>query len=459
MNYLSRSFIILFSEAIWVYYGIALLTSIEMDKAVFVNAIWWLVAGIVGYAFNMIFAGRVHYLVLIGGNVLLLGLIIIQNMKSVSEASWVFGLVLGIAVSFIFIRSGSFVYREPKRLQILNRFEGNILSYAFLAFVFTTNGWGDERFHFVFLFATFISLIGMTLTLQNQGQDEGHGEIEVQRVGHSGWFTAVVSILLIIGTLVCALLFLPFIREAIYKVAMNGVGLLKWLTNNILEFIAWLFSLFPDSKTGRNLPEITAEELIMPEEKNGEVMFVFPLEWFAGILGVIVLVIGFIVLTKFLKQWQPPKPKKRQQVVIVKGSWWISFQKVMKAFFKWLAMKWRYMFPRYYKQTVYWYYNQVEKWGKKNGFRRLRSETSAEYVEKVINYLAVEKNASKVEINYDHLSSLLRKISQDYQATYYGKKRKTSESDYQLLLKELKGLQLNRKLAVKDLDLKRKWES
>ena len=94
----------------------------------------------------------------------------------------------------------------------------------------------------------------------------------------------------------------------------------------------------------------------------------------------------------------------------------------MKAFFKRLAMKWRFMFPRYYKQTVYWYYNQVEKWGKKNGLQRLRSETSAEYVEKVINYLAVEKNVSKVETNYDQLSSLLRKINQDYQATYYGKK-------------------------------------
>ena len=140
-------------------------TSIEMDKAVFVNAIWWLVAGILGYVFNMIFAGRVHYLVLVGGNVLLLGLIIIQNMKSVVEGSWVFGLVLGIAVSFIFIRSGSFVYREPTRLQILHRFEGNIVVVCFSCYRFhISKRGGMNDFISSFICHFHESLIGMTLS-------------------------------------------------------------------------------------------------------------------------------------------------------------------------------------------------------------------------------------------------------------------------------------------------------
>lgn len=434
MNYLSRSFIIIFSESIWIYYAIAFFTSVELDRAVFVPATWWLIAGITGYVFNRLLAGRVHYLFLVSGNILLLTWILVQNMKSVGEGTWVLGLVLSIAVSFVFIRSGSFVYREPTRMQILSRFEGNIILYALFALVFTVKGWGDGQFHIVFLFATFISLMGMALTLQKHVQDKGNGHIEVQRVGQSGWFTAVISMLLVGVTLVCTLLFLPSIREMLLTVGTNGFELLKRLGKMLMDLIAWLFSLFPPPELEGTPPEMEPGAPMIPDEMDEEVMLKIPIEWLIGIGGALVIIVLLIVFTRFLKQWQPPKPKKRLQIRTRKESWWANFWKQMKVYVKQFIMKWKSMFPRFYKQNVYWYYTQVEKWGRKNGVSRLRSETSGEYIERIIKHLVGEDTST--------IESLLHKINRDYQAAYYGKKRGHSESDYQVLLKELKSLEL-----------------
>lgn len=434
MNCLSRSFIIVFSEAIWMYYTIAFFTSVEMDKAVFVPVTWWLIAGIAGYVFNRLLAGRVHYLFLISGNILLLIWILIQNLQVVNEGTWVLGFVLSIAVSYVFIRSGSFVYREPTRMQILNRFEGNIILYALFALVFTAKGWTNGQFHVVFLFATFISLMGMTLTLQKHVQDQGSEHIEVQRVGQSGWFTAVISILLTGVALVCTLLFLPSIREMLYTVGTNGFGLLKWLGKTLMDLIAWFFSLFPPPEIEGAPPEMEPEAAMIPGEMDEDIVLNIPIEWLIGIGGTLVVIVLLIVFTKFLKQWQPPKMKKRQRVSTLRASWWTNFWSKLKTYLKRFTMKWKSMFPQFYKQTVYWYYAQVEKWGRKNGIPRLKSETSGEYVEKIIQHL-VGEDTFKVE-------SLLRKINQDYQAAYYGEKRRDSASDYQSLLKELKSLEL-----------------
>ncbi|NEU29669.1 hypothetical protein GN156_02625 [bacterium LRH843] len=456
MNYISKSFIILFSEAIWIYYVIAMFSSVEMNRAVFVNATWWIVAGIAGYVFNVLLAGKVHYLLLASGNALLLGLFLFQNWNRVDlEGVWILGVILSIAVSFVYVRSASFVYREPTRRQMLHRFEGNVIFYTLLAIVFTSNRWGDELFHITFLSAAFLSLIGMVLTLQHYEKDEGDGTIEVQKVGQSGWFTAVISILLLCVSIVCSLLFLPSIRTALYSVGMGGLGVLKWLSNAALHFISWLISLFPQSEIEGLPPEMTPADPVINGEMIEEPLFSLPIEWIVAILGVIVIVIIFFVLTRFLKKWQPKETKRRHQALKVKGLWWESFRKKINLFFKQLRRRWRSMFPRYYDQVVYWYYHRVQKWAKKNGIRQLHSETSKEYVEKIIAFVSRQENTRDTQYDPNELTSLLRKINQDYQATYYGSKRETSIAEYQLLLKLLKKIQPNKKLTIKNFRLKK----
>src|SRR5690606_13206492 len=162
--------------------------------------------------------------------------------------------------------------------------------------VFTSNEWGNEIFHLTFLSAAFLSLIGMVLTLQHHEHNEEDEAVDVQKVGQSGWFTAVIGSLLLGVALICTLLFLPTVRNVLYEAGKGGFGVLKWLFNKAVDLIVWLFSLLPSSDTEGIPPEMMPADPAIAGEMSEEALFSLPIEWIIAIIGVIITGIVIFML-------------------------------------------------------------------------------------------------------------------------------------------------------------------
>ncbi len=446
MNRLWQSFIILFSEAIWIYYGIGMFASVEMGQATFLFPLWWGIAGIAGYGLNIILSRRANIPLLIIGNVIVLSIILVQNWQvSYIDGRWLLALVLSAGVSFVYIRSASFIYRSITRKIVLQRFEGNIIFYALFALVLIPNGWGNESFHIVFLLAIVCSLVGMILSLQ-QGQEEKVNGVKVLKVGQAGWFTVIMSTLLIGVAFISSLLFLPGIRAALYTAGMGGLSLLKSVVQLVFRFISWFLSLFPSSKEEGVFPELEPAEQINLGEMEEEIAFSFPVEWVIGCIIMIALLSAIWLLVKFLRKWQPPKRQVEQLMTVTRESWWLLLWKKSSAWLKDLKKKWRSRFSHYYKEPVYWYYKQVQNWGRQNGLPRSASETTKEYIEKIAAVLMRTEKELKVDVL--HIVALLRQLNDDFQATYYGFSNSVELDKYRQLLTFLKQINV-KKIARK----------
>lgn len=97
-------------------------------------------------------------------------------------------------------------------------------------------------------------------------------------------------------------------------------------------------------------------------------------------------------------------------------------------------------FSRFYRKKVYWYFHQVVKWGEKNGLTRNASETSKEYMDKIIGKI---ENMDVSGYDKAVLVSGLRSLSEDYQAAYYGSEE--GDSEYEDMIGKLKEMNIKKK--------------
>ncbi|NLF42452.1 MAG: hypothetical protein GX587_07135, partial [Bacteroidales bacterium] len=164
-----KSFILEFSEIIWVYYIIVLFASDEWGEPAYFDLTWFIISAFIGYAINLLlyrFANK-NLVLMVLANAFVLGCLIVQNWRSVMmQGHLTFGLAVSIGITFLFLRSARLAFRSPKRQEILYHFEGNVLLYIFLAVFFIFRGWANNTFHIFFIFSIISSLIGMILTLQ-----------------------------------------------------------------------------------------------------------------------------------------------------------------------------------------------------------------------------------------------------------------------------------------------------
>ncbi|MGM8364831.1 DUF4129 domain-containing protein [Virgibacillus sp. W0181] len=443
MNVLFRAFVVLFSEAIWIYFIIALFAGVEWDEAVYVHVMWWIVAGLSGFVINNLLAGKVSSTPVITINGFVLILIVIQNWRlTVPEGLWSFGIYLTIAVSFVFIRSVSFVYKKTTRQQLLHRFEGNVVLYAVFVFAFTVKDWDTPAFHFSFIVAIMMSLMGMILTLQSHEQEEGNLRVEVHKAGNSGTLFSVVGVLFSLIVIASSLLFLPSVRESLHTLGKSGLAGVKWLYEKGVTAISWLFGLFPETKGKGELPDPQPSPPVLPEEDSEELLFSLPLAWIVGIIAAIAIIAALWLLSRYLKRWQPKKAVNVERTFTFGGLGWKKIMEKIIFFIRRLQRKWKQKFSRYYFHNVYWYFHQVEKWGEKNGLKRLATETAKDYAGKMIHALANQEDKRVSGEKNEQLAAGLLKISNDYQAVYYGGERKSAEADYKLLLDQLREIRL-----------------
>ncbi|MCM3763140.1 hypothetical protein M3212_20695 [Alkalihalobacillus oceani] len=446
-SYVGKSLIVLLSEAVWIYYLIVLFTSIEWGSAASFHVSWWLAAACLGYLMTKVLSGRVHYLAVIAVQLPLLLIIVWQNwLTAVPEDGWVLGIALSLALLFLYVRSGSFVFFEPKRPHMLRRFEGNIIFYVVFAWIFTYNGWATEIFHLLFLASIFLSLLGMVTTLQSD-TDSAAQEVEVRTVGQSRWFHGVLSVFVLSISLLCFILFLPVFRNGLYALALTGWG---WLTEAgalALKGLQWLFSLLPTDTGGEMLPLENNEMPLLPEEAMEEMPFNLPVQWIVIGVGSVVAILALLVVARFLKGWQPPKGGKPRKLRVTRISLWDKLVSTIQACLQRLSRRWRASIRRYYLHSAYWTYAQVHKWGRKNGLKRQKTETAKEYIERMIARLSEEQT---VENDADRrkqaqLLGLLRQLYREYDAVYYGGEINENETNYAPLLDMLNGVTLKKR--------------
>ncbi|PWA07923.1 hypothetical protein DCC39_15885 [Pueribacillus theae] len=441
---LSIYLILLYSEALWMVYAIIFFTGNERGIAPVFDLKWWIIACIAGFVLNVLLAGRVPYFVMVFGNgIVLTGLIILNWLSNMPELTLGLGIALSIAVSVLFIRSANFIYREPSRTQMMGHFEGNIVLYVIYVLLFSLSDWfqGTVPFHMLFLFAIFMSLIGMVFTLQSHEINDGQQETDIQKVGQSGWFVGVITFLLASLSLLCLVMLIPSIRTGLHAVAITLLSGAKWVGTSLMNIAVFLFNLFPELNSTGELPPPSEEQPNFSGDGNEEIPFTIPIEWMFILVGAIaVIVIAVWMVTKWLKNKQPPQSVKLQSLKVVRGSWWKTVVRKMIALYHKMVLGWKMRFPRFYHFPIYWQYHQLEKWGRKNGIIRLKHETSMEYVEKVIDYLEDVVEGKNYEVK-----ELLHQLNHTYQSTYYGSENGYSVNEFKSLINDLKKLRNNQK--------------
>lgn len=438
-------FIVLSSETIWLYYALVLFTGNQWSQGIESDGLWWLAAGVLGYALNAAAAGRVHYAFQLIGNAALLGFLLFQSwISTVPDGLWGYGIAVSAAVSFVFLRGATLVYRPPARMHMLRRFEANILFYLLFVLLFTVNHWLDDMFHVMFLTAILFSLLGLIFTMQHQASSTDSSQVEVRTVGRSGWFTGVVVFLFAGIALLCLLLLLPSIRSGLQSLA-EGVWVgLKWIGTALVNAIVWLFSLLPKPGPSEGMPaDLFPQTVKMPEQSQEEAVAVIPTTWLVGGLVVVGAAVAVMLLIRFLKHWQRPNaPMKVRRVVVTRRSLWSVLADMCRTFRQRLRASIRMRFPRFYYAAVYWHFRQLQLWGRKNGFPRLSHETAKEYVEKLIRQLPEEASTFTAEGRSYHVHELLRGLSRDYQAAYYGRLTEVDSAEHRLLIEHVRAVRL-----------------
>lgn len=435
-----KSFIVVFSEAIWIYYFIILFTSVEREDFVTMNTLWWGVAGIGGYVINAVLSKRKLVFIIVGNLVLVLFVLYKNWNISVPEGALTFGITVTVAVIAIWMRSAHFSSAKPSRQDLMRCFEGNIVLYLLFAFVYMKKEWGADTLHLVFLTALCFSLIGMILSLQSHTDSRGEEVTEIRKVGKSSSFTVVLlAIFASIPLLSLSLLFPGVNRTvtAIFFSVWNGV---KWLGSIFTQFLLWFAHLFPDRPNGE-IEGIQSGGGAGASNEGEEMVFSFPIMWLLLGIAAIFAIVALMVIINVLKN-RPSlvgeaRPKK---VIISKEPWWDYLMRKITALLLNLRMSWSQRFPHFYHDSVYWYFNQLKKWGKKNGLTLGKSETSQEYIHRIIRAIPLEKVEQVYNGEKYSIEELLNLLNKDYHAAYYGGMASSSQEQYMILIKLLQSV-------------------
>ena len=439
------SFIIVFSEVIWSYYAIVMFTSIEWNRPAFFDLTWFLIAMVAGYALNKLISKIENAVIVFVSNISMMALLIIQNWRSVvPKGFWGFGIAVSAGISLIFIRSLVLVYSQPTRAKLLQHFEGNVVLYIVFATVFTYHNSANEIFHLFFIFSIINSLLGMIFTLQDTGYAEKQEDVKIIKVGHSTWFTGAAIVLFIIVPLLSLIFLLPSVNKGLYSAVMGLWDGLKNIGLLIGRFIYWLFSLLPESHI-ETLPNMPNEQTAITPEVAEETLISLPYAWIIGGLAIILILITIWFLSKMLVRKRHLNKIRPKKVMIARESWLKVLLGNLTRYLRYLKLKFIMLFPYYYHKPVYWYYQQILNWGKKNKIPKNPSETSQEYLIKIINKLPNNEKSFMHKDKPYNLEKLLIRLNKDYQASYYGDQENISGesiAEYRILLDYMKRIRI-----------------
>jgi|GEM_PF-3264847 len=422
-----KTVIALYSEALWLYFGLAIFAKIQWEVTPLPDAKTWILACVLGYLSQKI-AGRwisdvrIRYA---------LSAIILAVLGVFSWREWIpfgrgYSLACLLTIVFLFLRSSYYVEKEPTRAQMLLRFEGNILWYSVFVLLLQVNPNLQSVIHLPFLFAILISLTGMVLTLYpEENKDEN---VQVKIVGKASGFPGVMIGIFGLGGVLTLFTLLPPVRSAIIAL-FEGIGAGAVQVGKLLfQFLNWLLSLIPVSEEGSPIP---MNEPGAPLEFKGggmEGTAEFPIFWVVVGLAAIALVLALW----FLARKRPPRLKLDRRITRIhigrSQSVWTQVWQSILSFIAKLVRSWRKRFPQFYVYRIYWYFHLLQKWGEKKGLGRLPTESPRDFVKKIVEQYPVPAE----------LRESMFQLGDDFAATFYTGGRQVTERDFTLLIGYLK---------------------
>lgn len=433
-----KSAIALFSEMVWLYFGLAFWAKIEWEITQLPHPESWIIACLLGYGGQYLlrrWSATPALLYTISGVFLLI--LVIYSGKGASSYGSGYVFAVSMSVAFLYLRSSYFACKEPTRAQMLLRFEGNIIWYILYVLILPAHPGLDSFIHLPFMFGIVASLAGMILTLHPGNEEEK--PVQTKIVGNkTTGFAAVIVAILVLGVLMSLVMLWPPIRKGFMLVLKNaGEGTLT-LWGFIMDAFAWLFSLLPAVEEQTLPPPQSPPTPVNIEE--GEVWGSLSISpyWGIGIVVVVGIIVALWLLSKMVIKWKPVKSKTRvvryeQQQSFLQWLW----QQLRHGIAKWLGW-WKRKFPHFYACRIYWYFHLLQGWGERNGLSRYPHETPREYGQRLAEQLELPED-------YDYrgdpvnLRDAVTRLVECYAFTYYTRgRRKKEENDFCPLLSFMK---------------------
>jgi hypothetical protein len=437
-NHVSKSGIALYTEGLWLYFGLALIAKLEWDITA-TNPLWWILAAIGGFVTcvllgnhrrNPLWSFTANSIVLIG--------ILIYHLKHIPDGYGSYAIAASISISVLYIRSCVLFFVKLTRLQMLLRFEGNLVFYLLFVIIQQFNPFTTPIIHLCFIFAIMFSLVGMVLTLQSK--ENTSETMETRVVGETRWLSVVIIGCFMFSFIVAALLLLPFVRSGLMATitaiwhAVVGLGAIMDTA------VRWFFSLFPTSEGNLVIRNPAAEQL---SQRQGleQAKVGLPLFWIKLALGIAGL-IGLWFVGQWLKRYKPaPLPNIQKTGIRSHFTWqgiWNWLASIIEG--RWAQIRKR--FPGYFALPIYSQYDWLIRWAKKNGMDRMPGETPKQFANRLGEMIERhEKEFMYTEKTY-HIKAYVEQLGHAYSAAYYSDGRHIANDEFQPLIRYLKMLRI-----------------
>lgn len=422
---MARSGIVLFCESVWLYYVLYFLVSIPWGLEFSPQIIVWLMPAILSYGVNYLLASRnttLFWLFLINAG-LLVGFLF-PHWTVIYKGHLAYTLVLSVAISYLYLRSSMFVNKEPSRLQIILRFEGNIIYYTLFILFMYTQATIPVHAHIFFFLSILLSLIGLILSLA--GEEEKY--VETHAVGKAGFLPILMMGILLTGILFSILLLLPAVRQGLWSLSTSIWSAVTWLVSVIHKLMIWFFSLLPEPEPGKQpLPE-TGATFDIPQEFS-QMQGELPLFGLLAVLAILFILLMLWLSSYFLSHWKrTARPKDFRRTRLARTPFWKIVWLFLVHLVKRLKQNWKRRFPHFFKLPIYWYFYQLTRWAKKQGIVRTDVETPQEFIIRLLQETSIR----------EEWHAPLNKLGESYAAAYYSDGKYVETEDFSSVLTEIK---------------------
>ncbi|RSL35374.1 DUF4129 domain-containing protein [Salibacterium salarium] len=412
---LSQPGILLFCDAVWMYFGLQLLSSIIWGQSLTPHPLIWTGAPFLGFIVGLSTTKRregwiffIHCIVL--------AVILLPHWTLFYVNILSYSLVVSVALAYLYIRSSIHVAHKPTRLDMMLRFEGTVVFYCIFVLVNQNQQLYTASFHITFFFTLIMSLLGMMLTLYEKGDVSENGGIETKTAGRSTPLPVIIGGLLGTVAIVSLLLFIPTVQTTFVTVVNAAKNGAIWVSTQLYAAFVWFVNLFPSSNvddTNLTPPDNPGNpEPPSSSTSGGEL----PLMWIIIPLLILGVLAALWVSSRLIRQWRPSAKGTIRKTTLKKEPFW-------KTLWHRLRKAWRKRSPHYYEHNIYWHFHLLTNWAKKQGISRQSHETAQDFTQRITQQLDMEENTKEKVL----------KLGEAYSAVHYSKGTVVPEYDAELL--------------------------
>ncbi|WP_142386573.1 hypothetical protein [Bacillus sp. Marseille-P3661] len=424
-KYILKYSITLYCEMIWLYFALIVWSKLEWEVETSPLMILFIVPTILAVFLYLITRTFIRNFYVQYSSILIVFFMYIYFLwnQVAPHGGLAYELTVCAVAFHLFLRSLYFLNKEPKRINMLIRFEGNIFIYIFLVLFFQANPVLTVNLHIYFFVAIILSLAGMVLTLYpDETSNDGEEDVEIRKVGNVGWLPYAVASVFLIIIASGFLLLLPGVHSVVTSTLLAAWNILLKVGSIIQSVLLWIMSLFPTPDSGGPLEMEPGMAPSMVEGKEEIPQVSLPLFEILTVVAGAGILLGLWFLLKGLKKRSLPQRVNQRRKFIKRSKSFSLFGWLKRLFNKGFRAVAR-NFSFYYENDAYWEFYKLSKWGRKQGYPRLSTETPHEYAAKLTALPLFSEHESGT-LKYTKES--INKLINDYTAAYYGKQSETT---------------------------------